>query len=255
VITHRVRHESCSEILFVTNSERLDYTLLLDNERLDLIYPPEIRELSDRHWTPVAVARRAAEFLVSEPNTRVLDLGCGPGKFCIVGALTTAGHFTGVEQRQQLAHVARKAIQRGGISNAEIFHANVTEIDFQAYDAFYLFNPFEENLFTLGKIDESVELSKALYDQYTSHVAAQLARARLGTRLVTYFGLCDEVPACYECREYTFGGELKLWEKTREMAEDASLDALPKRGRWRFLFDFAAHPGDWGPAFGESEES
>jgi SAM-dependent methyltransferase len=45
-----------------------------------MIYPPEIRDLSLRHWTPVAVARRAADFLVGEPETRVLDLGCGTGK-------------------------------------------------------------------------------------------------------------------------------------------------------------------------------
>lgn len=226
----------------MTDPEDFDYGFSVEDERFDLIYPPEIRELSDRHWTPVAVARRAAEFLVGEPETRVLDLGCGPGKFCIVGALTTAGHFTGVEQRHQLANLAREAIRRGRITNAEIVHANVTEIDFLAYDAFYLFNPFEENLFTLAKIDESVELSKALYEQYTRHVATQLARVPLGTRVVTYAGLCEEVPACYECREYTFGGELKLWEKTRELPdEDSSLDGRTNRNRWQFLFEFVSN--------------
>lgn len=225
----------------MTDPEDFDCGFSVEDERFDLMYPPEIRELSDRHWTPVAVARRAAEFLVAGPDTRVLDLGCGPGKFCIVGALTTAGHFTGVEQRPQLANLAREAIHRGKITNAEIVHANVTEIDFLAYDAFYLFNPFEENLFTLGKIDESVELSKALYEQYTRHVATQLARVPLGTRVVTYAGLCEEVPACYECREYTFGGELKLWEKTRELTkEDTSLDRRANRNRWHFLFDFVS---------------
>ena len=221
-------------------SDRKDFDddFSLEDEQFDLIYPPTIRDLSDRHWTPVAVARRAAEFLVSQPMTRVLDLGCGPGKFCIVGALTTAGHFTGVEQRQQLAHLARQAIQREGITNAEIVHCNVTEIDFLAYDAFYLFNPFEENLFTLGKIDESVHLSKALYEQYTRHVATQLARAPLGTRVVTYAGLCEEVPACYECQRYSFGGDLKLWEKTRDLPMEDSIDVRAKRDRWRFLFDF-----------------
>ena len=43
------------------------------------------------HWTPVHVARRAAQFLVTGPETRVLDVGSGPGKFCLVGALATQG--------------------------------------------------------------------------------------------------------------------------------------------------------------------
>lgn len=203
----------------VSTLDDFDSIDAVEDERFDLIYPPEIRALSWRHWTPVVVARRAAEFLVSEPRTRVLDLGCGPGKFCVVGALTTAGHFTGVEQRQRLANLARATIQREQIPNAEIIHANVTAIDFSAYDAFYLYNPFEENLFKRGKIDSSVKLTKALYEQYTWHVATQLVGVPLGTRVVTYGGLCEEVPICYECQRSSFGGTLKLWQKTRDLPE------------------------------------
>jgi len=225
----------------VSEPAYFDYAFSVEDERFDLIYPLEIRDLSWRHWTPVAVARRAAEFLVSEPKTRVLDLGCGPGKFCIVGALTTAGHFTGVEQRQQLANLARITIQRERIPNAEIVHANVTDIDFLAYDAFYLFNPFEENLFKRGKIDLAVKFSKALYERYTGHVATELARAPSGTRVVTYGGLCEEVPLCYECQRSSFGGVLKLWQKTREcLTDDDLLDVRANRNRWRFLCEIGA---------------
>jgi SAM-dependent methyltransferase len=225
----------------VSEPNNFDYAFSVEDELFDMIYPPEIRDLSLRHWTPVAVARRAAEFLVSGPETRVLDLGCGPGKFCIVGALTTAGHFTGVEQRQELVNLARAAIQQESISNAEIVHANVIDIDFLAHDAFYLFNPFEENLFKRGKIDSSVEFSKVLYKQYTRHVAAQLARAPLGTRVVTYAGLCEEVPFCYECKKSSFGGVLKLWTKTMDRVSTAAeREARANRNRWRFLFEIRA---------------
>jgi hypothetical protein len=44
----------------------LDYIYALKDSRFDLIYPPEIRELSCVHWTPVGVARRAADFLMRE---------------------------------------------------------------------------------------------------------------------------------------------------------------------------------------------
>src|SRR6185503_2649755 len=102
------------------------------------------------------------------------------------------------EQRRQLANLARATIIREQIPNAQIIHANVTETHFSAYDAFYLFNPFEENLFNIGKIDSSVKLSRTLYERYTRYVATQLMQAPLGTRVVTYGGLCQEVPICYE---------------------------------------------------------
>jgi SAM-dependent methyltransferase len=220
----------------VSNSAYFDDVFPIEDDRFDLIYPPEIRDLSWRHWTPVEVARQAAALLVSEPKTRVLDVGCGPGKFCIVGALSTEGHFTGVEQRQELATLARATVQRKRIPNVEIVHANVTDIDFLQYDAFYLFNPFEENLFNRGKIDSSVKFSKALYERYTEHVATQLARVPLGTRVVTYGGLCEEVPICYERRQSSFGGVLQLWQKTKErLTSEAQLDARASRNRWRFL--------------------
>lgn len=219
----------------------LECVVSMEDERFDQVYPSEIRDLSERHWTPVAVARKAAEFLVADPDTRVLDLGCGPGKFCIVGALTTAGHFTGVEQRSNLAKLARDTIRAVKIPNAEIIHANVTDIDFLAYDAFYLFNPFEENLFQIGKIDEAVELTKSLYEKYTQHVATQLALAPLGTRVVTYHGCCEEVPIYYECEDSAFDNTLKLWRKTRDCPPaDIRLDARPARNRWRFLLDFVS---------------
>ena len=41
-----------------------------------------------------------------KPGEVVLDIGCGPGKFCIVGALATTGRFTGVEQRKHLCDAA-----------------------------------------------------------------------------------------------------------------------------------------------------
>ena len=74
----------------------------IEDEKFDLIYPAQIRQLSALHWTPVAVAAEAAKFLVTAPETRVLDIGCGPGKFCLVAASLTDGHFSGVEQRNDL---------------------------------------------------------------------------------------------------------------------------------------------------------
>ena len=100
----------------------------VEDEKFDQIYPARIRKLSPLQWTPVRVATEAAKLLVTAPGTRVLDIGCGPGKFCLVGAALTHGHFTGIEQRADLATAARKAAATLQVANVEIIHGNVMEI-------------------------------------------------------------------------------------------------------------------------------
>jgi len=196
----------------------------IEDEKFDQIYPARIRKLSPLQWTPVRVAAEAAKLLVRVPGTRVLDVGCGPGKFCLVGAALTSGHFTGIEQRADLATVARQAAARLRSDNVEIIHGNVTEIVFTAYDAFYLYNPFEENMTRGHKIDSAIPLSSALFRRYNNFVAANLGSMPVGTRVVTYAGYADEIPTCYRCELALFRDELKLWIKHR--AHDPALEQL-----------------------------
>ena len=185
-----------------------------EDRQFDLVYPDRIRQLSAVHWTPVQVARRAASYLVNRPGTRVLDVGYGPGKFCIVGALHTPGHFTGVEQRRRLCELGWEVIRRTGLSNAEIYHGNMTGMRFGDFDAFYLFNPFAEYLELTGRIDDSIGQSDSHYDEFVAHVALQLKAAPEGTRVVTYCGVSEEIPPGYHCVETLVNGKLRFWEKS-----------------------------------------
>lgn len=195
----------------------------VEDESFDQIYPPPIRELSWRHWTPVSVAVGAAKLLVSGPHTRVLDIGCGPGKFCLVGAALTGASFTGIEQRADLVEIARRAAFKHSLTNVDIIHGNVIDLSFAEFDAFYLFNPFEENMFPPQKIDSAVPLSRTLYERYTQYVADQLGQRPIGTRVVTYAGADLEVPACYDCQLRLFACDLKLWIKRRECVPENEL--------------------------------
>jgi SAM-dependent methyltransferase len=194
-------------------------------EQIENAYPINIRQLSSFHWTPFMVAYRAATLLVANGDTRVLDIGCGPGKFCLAAASLGRGHFTGVEQRRPLALIARQIAMKLHITNVTILHANVTDITFSNFDAFYIFNPFDENLFYRRKIDRAVPFSPTLTSKYTFDVVNKLGERPLGTRAVTYSGYCDEIPSCYDCEEAYFGNELKLWVKRRTYDSDAE--------RWR----------------------
>ena len=198
----------------------------IEDEKFDQLFPPRIRQLSSIFWTPVAIAAEAAQLLVTAPGTRVLDIGSGAGKFCLIAASLTDGHFTGLEQRAELVAAARQAAATLQISNVEFLHANLLDVPFTEHDAFYLFNPFEENMHG-HKIDAEIPLSPMLFKKYTRHVAAQLGAQPLGTRVVTYMGYADDVPACYECEATRFGDDLKLWIKRR--AYDPDIEQLDLR--------------------------
>jgi hypothetical protein len=183
------------------------------DREFDGAYSASIRQLSGCHWTPVNVGREAAKFLVTDSSTKVLDVGCGPGKFCAVGAITTEGEFTGVEQREHLVSAANGMLKLHHIRRVEILHANVTAIEFDRFDAFYLFNPFHENLLPGQSIDAQVELAPSLYETYSEYVRAGLSTTPAGTRAVTYCGDHDEIPLSFTQVNSDFGGRLKFWVK------------------------------------------
>lgn len=186
----------------------------LDDETFNEIYPLPVQQLSKRHWTPVEVAKMAAGFLVPSPGTKVLDIGSGAGKFCLVGATSTEGHFTGVEQRKNLVDLSEEIASAYNIKNTSFIHANITEIDFSGYSSFYFYNSFHENIESDARIDSQVETSQKYYAYYTDYVNLALSKKPAGTRLVTYWSLFSDVPSNYELQFSMYNGTLKFWEKT-----------------------------------------
>jgi hypothetical protein len=183
----------------------------IDDEDFDWLYPADVAAHAALHWTPVEVAVRAARHLAPTSEARVLDVGCGPGKFCLVGALTTGACFTGVEQRRHLVAIAKRAALRLGLRNATFHHVNAFEVNWDGYDGFYLFNPFSEQL--TGSADGEVSGSFAIYRYYTREAQRRLARVRPGTRVVTYHGFGGEMPTSFDLTaEIAFGdGALEFW--------------------------------------------
>src|ERR1700757_171141 len=104
--------------------------LEVTDEEFNLIYPERIRALAKQQWTPLDVSKLAAKYLAEIPGTKVLDIGSGVGKFCMVGATSTEGVFTGVEQRQDLVEMSTKLAKYFGIKNVKYVHSNITDIAF-----------------------------------------------------------------------------------------------------------------------------
>jgi SAM-dependent methyltransferase len=193
--------------------ELLRLNIHVTDEKFNTIYPTNIRRLSEKHWTPVSVAKSASEFLVSNPGTRVLDIGSGAGKFCMVGAVNTKGHFTGVEQRAELVDLTQSLTRKYSLQNIEFVQANITSIDFRKYNAFYFYNSFYENIDLGNKIDDSILLNTSFYKAYTKYTLEQLAIVQPGTRLATYWASDKFIPPGFILIDSLYDGRLNLYEK------------------------------------------
>ncbi|MDO8367075.1 MAG: methyltransferase domain-containing protein [Saprospiraceae bacterium] len=193
--------------------EQLKSGLEVSEEDFDAIYPIRYKNISKFHFTPVRVAQVAAKLLVQKPDARVLDIGSGAGKFCMIGAACTTGHFTGIEQRKNLHSLAQRLAQKHELARVKFILSNIMEINFEVYDAIYYFNSFYENIVQSSALDLAINLDKSLYTLYTQYMREQLDKMPRGTRLVTYFSFMDEVPNSYKIKSADFDMKLKLWEK------------------------------------------
>lgn len=178
------------------------------------LYPKPIQEVAEKHWTPINVAKKAAAFLAASEGTKVLDIGSGCGKFCLVAAndhpLT---NFYGVEQRQNLVDLSTELGKELQLENAFFICENICNIDFEKYDHFYFYNSFYENVPGTQKIDSSIKYSEELYNYYNRYLYRQLKKKPKGTRLVTYHSFGSEIPNGYEVVNTDYNEFLKFWIK------------------------------------------
>src|SRR6185503_13210320 len=129
------------------------------------LYPLAMQNIAGRHWTPLAVAQRASNFLAADNNAKILDIGSGVGKFCLAGAYFKPNAFyCGVEQRKSLVYNAETAKQILSLENVSFIHGNFTQLDLKNFDHFYFYNAFYENLSGTDKIDNSIDYSVELYN-------------------------------------------------------------------------------------------
>lgn len=199
------------------------------DEDFDAIYPLRYRQVSAQYWTPVETVRCAADLLVGA--RRVLDVGAGVGKFCLVGAASAPwARFVGLEQREHLVAAAREAARSLRAERVEILHGRLGDIDTSAFDAFYFYNPFAENLMGSTRLGDDLRLSRRRYEADVRHALAALVAAPTGTRVVTYYGYGGAMPPEYELvhAERRHSGALQLWIKKRPFgAREITSRALP----------------------------
>lgn len=185
----------------------------LDDAAFDALYPDAVRRLSIVHWTPVAVALRAAALLAPIAGMRVLDVGAGAGKLCCLGAVVHPGTWYGIERDPALVAVAIEIARDLEVDPCTRFCAgDALAADWRGYDSVYLYNPFESQRFGGGFARAA---GGAGYAEQVAAAEVRLAELAPGTRVVTFHGFGGEMPPDFALAELEEieGGELALWIK------------------------------------------
>lgn len=178
------------------------------------LYPASLHSFSKNHWTPLNVARKAANFLAVERGSRILDIGSGIGKFCLAAAyFRPDALYTGIEQRADLVEYSDTARLKLGLENVTFLRGNFTGLDFRQYDHFYFYNSFYENIAIAERIDESIPYSVERYNQYRYYLYKQLEKMPSGTRVATFYGMDDHMPPGYHVGGSDLDDLLKYWVK------------------------------------------
>ncbi|MDG1331685.1 MAG: methyltransferase domain-containing protein [Crocinitomicaceae bacterium] len=163
------------------------------------------------HWTPVEVIKTAADWLGTESDNKILDIGSGVGKFCLIGAMNSRAHFTGVETRDDLVEQAIELKKELKLSNVDFIHSDIVNIDFSEYTSFYFYNPFCEHMALSGGIDDRIQFDEAAFYNYQEFVAEQLKHAPKGTKLVKYCSPDFDISTDFDLTNMYFEGQLQLW--------------------------------------------
>jgi SAM-dependent methyltransferase len=188
----------------------------------DALLPRQPRTRSGSFWTPVNVAVLASQWFKQHGVSRLLDVGAGPGKLCSIASLLLDQRVFGIEQRPSLCASARKLARALG-AEVEILDGTFDQVTASEFDAFYFYNPFEEQVAGASdRYDRRVVFSDQRYFEDLKIVEAWLNAAPIGTAMATYHGLGGRIPASWTVqREQRMGADLlRLWVKREATATE-----------------------------------
>ena len=169
--------------------------------------------------------------LAPPPGAQVLDVGSGPGKFCIVGALSSQGQFFGIDQSDKMVEVARQTADLLGAKAARFAVGNVFDFDWRPFPHVYLYNPFEEELFHRPRPATGLHLvPPSRYGEYVERAIEKLGELPIGAKVALYHGFGGEMPDAFTLlhRQPAGDDELCLWMHRRRVTQlSAHRDASP----------------------------
>lgn len=192
------------------------------DDDFDALLSETPRGRSPRFWSSVRACQAASRLLQEAGAHRVLDVGSGVGKFCVIAALSLHRRVWGLERRSDLVAESRQ-LAKSLDADVQIIEGTLESVDSLAFDGFYFFNPFGEYLAVdADRYDQRAprSLEQHVSDAYT--VERWLRAAPVGACLVTYNGLGGRIPTSYQVRKSSLihDGVLRLWVKDAPEVDD-----------------------------------
>lgn len=190
---------------------------LVTDIRFDQIFPPLVTKASSVHWTSIDVALLSFDLLDLQKEIKVLDVGSGSGKYCLIGGLYTKAHFTGIEQRLNLVEMANQLANQFELPNVSFLCGDALLHEWVGFDVIYLFNPFYENVMAAGlRIDLETKVSYKRYKNNIMATLGKLSKLKVGTRVITYYGFGGKMPGDFKLiRSMPVGNSrIEIWLKT-----------------------------------------
>jgi hypothetical protein len=202
-------------------AEALRSDICPDDTAFDRFLPQDLRDVSEQYWTPLRVVKRAAEWLAELRIRTVVDIGSGPGKFCVAGALLTDARFIGLEHRGSLVESANALARAFGVMRRVTFvHGALDAAEVPRAEAYYLFNPFGDYWFNSSRdnSDPDVTFTHARRQVDIAAVERLIRLSPVGTAVLTYNSFGGRMPECCDLvhLEWTLPGALRLWRKQRD---------------------------------------
>jgi len=197
-----------------------------NDQSFDRFLPEPLRLVSPEYWTPLAVVRRAADWLEDVGIRTVVDIGSGAGKFCAAGALFGGRRFIGLEQYSLLVRSAVALVDLFDLSDRVSFVAgDLRAVTAPVGDAYYFFNPFGE--YWLGADYPTAADADVMGTRWADDIAAAedlLRSVPAGTWILTYNGFGGRMPAGYELVrvDWKLAGVLRLRRKRLDSARIGS---------------------------------
>jgi hypothetical protein len=142
------------------------------------------------------VAAKAGAWLRSIGARTIVDIGSGAGKFCVSIALITDCVCLGIEHRPKLVAAAEELARRFGVeSRVGFIEGTFGEVTVGRVDAFYLYNPFGENLCPYADfLDDTVLLGPARFRRDVQLAERFLRSLPVGAHVITYNGFGGRMP-------------------------------------------------------------
>ncbi|TGL62714.1 methyltransferase domain-containing protein [Leptospira ognonensis] len=209
------KEESFNSLSIDTLTYKIQKKIQITDADFDSLYPEKIQQLSAVQWTPVDVILQIHRHMKFTKQDRILDIGSGVGKFCLVSSLLSDALFFGIERRKHLFEIAESVQKDLKTKNVKFKLGEMISLDWSNYNVLYFYNPFYESLTAKNEIDDQMEKGLQKFTLDLIRVKNRLSLLPRGTKVITYHSFGGKMPNSFQQTKKIslVTGDIEFYEK------------------------------------------